>query len=176
MRVIARFLCLALAWLIAFTAGMLTAGFIADLTSRQRTPPSSLAVLALPVLLLVAVGLTFARRLFPPVRHADRMAQHVAGYPRLGGTLGLWAGTVAMTLLVLGTDSPPGVRIRCGLACGIGSPVCGVVIGARWGKVRIAHPQCPECGYNLTGLTSDRCPECGSGATRDDRVPGGEAT
>ena len=22
-------------------------------------------------------------------------------------------------------------------------------------------PVCPECGYNLTGLTSPRCPECG---------------
>jgi hypothetical protein len=24
-----------------------------------------------------------------------------------------------------------------------------------------APPTCPECGYNLTGLTSNRCPECG---------------
>ncbi len=23
-------------------------------------------------------------------------------------------------------------------------------------------PKCPECGYNLTGLTSPRCPECGT--------------
>ncbi|MCH7813522.1 MAG: hypothetical protein IID40_05825, partial [Planctomycetes bacterium] len=22
-------------------------------------------------------------------------------------------------------------------------------------------PSCPNCGYNLTGLTSPRCPECG---------------
>lgn len=26
-------------------------------------------------------------------------------------------------------------------------------------------PQCSCCGYNLTGLTSDRCPECGSRKT-----------
>ncbi|MCQ3920226.1 MAG: hypothetical protein DPW13_04610 [Planctomycetes bacterium] len=71
---IARFLGLALAWLIALAAGMLTAGSVTDLTSRQRTPPSSPAVLALPMLLLVAGGLTFARRLFPPVRHADHVA------------------------------------------------------------------------------------------------------
>ncbi len=25
--------------------------------------------------------------------------------------------------------------------------------------------QCTACGYNLTGLTSDRCPECGEAAS-----------
>ena len=27
-------------------------------------------------------------------------------------------------------------------------------------------PTCPECGYNLTGLTSQRCPECGTSVQR----------
>jgi predicted RNA-binding Zn-ribbon protein involved in translation (DUF1610 family) len=27
-------------------------------------------------------------------------------------------------------------------------------------------PTCPECGYNLTGLTSNRCPECGTSIQR----------
>lgn len=29
------------------------------------------------------------------------------------------------------------------------------------GSVAPAGPPCPECGYDLTGLTSSRCPECG---------------
>ncbi len=27
-------------------------------------------------------------------------------------------------------------------------------------------PRCPQCGYNLTGLTSSRCPECGATSQR----------
>ena len=26
---------------------------------------------------------------------------------------------------------------------------------------------CPDCGYNLRGITSDRCPECGTNATAE---------
>jgi predicted RNA-binding Zn-ribbon protein involved in translation (DUF1610 family) len=29
-------------------------------------------------------------------------------------------------------------------------------------------PTCPECGYNLTGLTSNRCPECGISIQRQE--------
>ncbi|MGD2111388.1 MAG: hypothetical protein PVI86_18575, partial [Phycisphaerae bacterium] len=29
-------------------------------------------------------------------------------------------------------------------------------------SVRVEEPRCPQCGYLLFGLTSDRCPECGT--------------
>ncbi len=38
------------------------------------------------------------------------------------------------------------------------------MLGRPW-RHRTA-PQCPECGYNLTGLTSSRCPECGTPVQR----------
>ena len=30
-----------------------------------------------------------------------------------------------------------------------------------WRASRSAPPKCPQCGYDLTGLTQCRCPECG---------------
>lgn len=30
-----------------------------------------------------------------------------------------------------------------------------------WHAARNQPPTCPECGYNLSGLTTCRCPECG---------------
>ncbi len=30
-----------------------------------------------------------------------------------------------------------------------------------WRASRSAPPNCPQCGYNMTGLTECRCPECG---------------
>ncbi len=30
-----------------------------------------------------------------------------------------------------------------------------------WRAARDIPPTCPNCGYNLTGLTACRCPECG---------------
>lgn len=31
-----------------------------------------------------------------------------------------------------------------------------------WRKARDKAPMCPQCGYNLSGLTQCRCPECGT--------------
>jgi hypothetical protein len=36
-----------------------------------------------------------------------------------------------------------------------------VQIARELGQVPTAQPNCPRCGYNLTGLTENRCPECG---------------
>jgi len=43
----------------------------------------------------------------------------------------------------------------------------GALVGLlvdRWRRPRKHHgaPQCPQCGYNLTGNVSGRCPECGT--------------
>ncbi len=38
------------------------------------------------------------------------------------------------------------------------------MIGNPW--THQTPPTCPECGYNLTGLTSGRCPECGTPVQR----------
>lgn len=34
-------------------------------------------------------------------------------------------------------------------------------------SIRIEEPRCPQCGYLLYGLTSDRCPECGTHTSLD---------
>ena len=31
-----------------------------------------------------------------------------------------------------------------------------------WRAARDVPPTCPDCGYNLSGLTQCRCPECGA--------------
>ena len=31
-----------------------------------------------------------------------------------------------------------------------------------WRRARAAPPTCPQCEYNLSGLTACRCPECGT--------------
>ena len=31
-----------------------------------------------------------------------------------------------------------------------------------WRQARGEAPMCPQCGYNLSGLTQCRCPECGT--------------
>jgi len=31
-----------------------------------------------------------------------------------------------------------------------------------WRNARSTPPACPQCGYNLSGLTYCRCPECGT--------------
>ncbi len=36
-----------------------------------------------------------------------------------------------------------------------------------WRASRNQPPICPECGYNLSGLTHCRCPECGTEYTLD---------
>jgi predicted RNA-binding Zn-ribbon protein involved in translation (DUF1610 family) len=38
------------------------------------------------------------------------------------------------------------------------------MVGRPW--THRTPPMCPECGYNLTGLTSARCPECGTHISR----------
>lgn len=38
---------------------------------------------------------------------------------------------------------------------------CAVLVVAVRGVRRGTTPHCPECDYNLTGLTAGRCPECG---------------
>lgn len=38
------------------------------------------------------------------------------------------------------------------------------MIGRPW--VHRVPPECPQCGYNLTGLTSGVCPECGTPVQR----------
>ena len=45
--------------------------------------------------------------------------------------------------------------------------VVGLVLLLRglWGRRVDRAPHCRKCGYNLTGLTSNRCPECGAELT-----------
>jgi len=31
-----------------------------------------------------------------------------------------------------------------------------------WRAARAVPPTCPQCGYNLSGLSQCRCPECGA--------------
>lgn len=48
---------------------------------------------------------------------------------------------------------------------------CFIFWGAtRYGHARTGPPRCSGCGYNLTGLVSERCPECG----RATKSPGKE--
>ncbi len=42
-------------------------------------------------------------------------------------------------------------------------PVDESILGREWTEA--IPPQCPKCGYNLTGISSTRCPECGHRAT-----------
>ncbi len=53
----------------------------------------------------------------------------------------------------------------------VGSPVVQICLGCylffagTWVVNKIIpsnRPYCPECGYELTGLTGPRCPECGT--------------
>lgn len=42
-----------------------------------------------------------------------------------------------------------------------------------WRAARNKPPTCPQCGYNLSGLTHCRCPECGTEYSLDElwRLP-----
>lgn len=37
-----------------------------------------------------------------------------------------------------------------------------------WRTARAHAPQCPKCGYNLSGLRQCRCPECGAEYTLEE--------
>lgn len=37
-----------------------------------------------------------------------------------------------------------------------------------WRRARGAPPECPACGYNLTGINECRCPECGEHYSLDE--------
>ncbi len=93
---------------------------------------------------------------FLMVEGAARMVYAVMWIEPLlrGSSAGAWAYSVASLL-------SGSVYLLAGLY---------LLRGGKWVVDKIVpgdRPYCPECGYNLTGLTTQRCPECGTRLPND---------
>lgn len=100
-------------------------------------------------------------RLFVPRRHSTFF-----GFVRAWWRNCLW-GMLAVPFVPVVVEFLP-ESARDWLLCVL--PVAYLVVGPGWwarrelglrfGRLRW-RPECPECGYSLRRLTTDRCPECG---------------